>query len=504
MGALLVSAPVASAQGSRSHQPAVQPSAAAAGQTEAAKIYFTKAELDHIRKEGRQRAEAGLPATKPKAPQTAHRPTGSDSPAAQPPALDFAQAEKLTRQSAAQHGQTSDGGTSSAGAAAVSAAAPIGTTPDDALVKECFNKDSETEFGRVLNRFTYCNRHQTSVEFYEIDDGVPNKVGTTDFTYETFAQGDNTSRRIRTFARVQEDSVHYHWNWWDDIFTAPNVNLDLMASCVDNFELCHASLGPVSMPFVVWDNNNDWYYWDVYNHENKGQGRDRILNTRWYLEFWGEGGGYTTVQRGHTAARWTRCDSADYFSRGTAKYPQACIFSEVVPRLTYETASEYRSVAFHIFEAQEHPNGTYPLLVPPGVPRPRDKRIPGKYIAGDATAPGLHRIREGVDPEYKDNGDHKDGACYKKGPYKNEYLDTGLPVPPDTATEQCDEYPFASTLEGAANPYWDFSVKAVPSPDNSKAGTKLGSYYVDDRILSWDPSLPDAMNTNDRYYVHIQ
>ncbi|MGV9732410.1 NucA/NucB deoxyribonuclease domain-containing protein, partial [Streptomyces albogriseolus] len=27
--------------------------------------------------------------------------------------------------------------------------------------------------------------------------------------------------------------------------------------------------------------------------------------------------------------------------------------------------------------------------------------------------------------------------------------------------EQCDEYPFASTLEGAGKASWDFSVKSV-------------------------------------------
>ena len=200
-----------------------------------------------------------------------------------------------------------------------------------------------------------------------------------------------------------------------------------------------------------------------------------------------------------------RCDSADYFQQGSATYPKACVFSEVIPHLTYTLDSDIRSVAFHIFTAQHHPNLTYPLLVPFGVPMPRDKRIPGQYIAGDPDAPGLHRITPTLHPgEYKANGEHKDGACYKRGPHRDEYFDTGLPVPPRTPDEQCDEYPFASTLEGAAHPYWDFSVKAVPQPDNSIAGARLANYYVDDRILAWDPGLDRPDETNDRFYVEIK
>jgi hypothetical protein len=262
------------------------------------------------------------------------------------------------------------------------------------------------------------------------------------------------------------------------------------------------------MPFTTWDHNTDWFYWDVYNFEESGIGRDKISYNRWYLKFEGLGPGFGLSDPGNSAARQIRCDSATYFNRGVATYPKACIFNEVIPHLTYELGSEFQSVAFHIYEAQEFPNQTYPLLVPLGVPPPRDKRIPGKFFNGDPTKPGLHRIREGVDPEYQANGDHKNGACYNTGPVADLYIDLGLPSSPDGApdptTEDCDEYPFASTLEGAAHPFWDFSVKAVPIGDNRRAGARLGAYYVDDRMLSWDPSLPDGDNTNDRFYVQIR
>ncbi|MFJ9041090.1 NucA/NucB deoxyribonuclease domain-containing protein [Streptomyces sp. NPDC102406] len=440
------------------------------------------------------------------------------SPAPELPAVGLATAERQNRQTAAKHaqqaadagkaeknandGKTADGGQA---AGALAAPAPIGDQPDPTLLDECLSKDdADSGFGRVHNRFTYCNERQGAVEFYWVVNGRRIWRGTNTFTYQIFAQGDNTSRRIRMFSRVVEDSVRYNWLLnWDQWFTGRDVRLNLMANCPDDFALCHAAPSSVSLPFVVWDNNDDWYNWDVYGHDSAGVGRDLITLSRFRMEFWGEGAG-AVVQRGVSPSRWMRCDSASYFSQGTTVYPKACVFNEVTPRLNYVLASDYRSVAQHIYDAQYFPNTTYPLLVPPGVPQPRDKTIPGRYDPDNANAPGLHRITELLHPgEYKANGDHKDGACYKTGPEAALYVDTGLPVRPDTPAEQCDEYPFASTLEGAANPNWDFSVRAVPQRDNSIAGGLLGSYYNDDRILAWDPALPDTL-ANDRFYVHIE
>ncbi|MFE3186757.1 NucA/NucB deoxyribonuclease domain-containing protein [Streptomyces violascens] len=61
--------------------------------------------------------------------------------------------------------------------------------------------------------------------------------------------------------------------------------------------------------------------------------------------------------------------------------------------------------------------------------------------------------------------------------------------------QDCDEFPFASTYEGAARsrpeydgtPYGMFSVRAINSPDNQEAGRRLGTWYGDDRIIDADP-----------------
>jgi hypothetical protein len=385
-------------------------------------------------------------------------------------------------------------------------APPIGEQPDATQERECFAGGGvETPRGRVHNRFTYCQRVHVVAEYWEIENGVPvDKEGTTEANLEVFAQGDDHDRRARVWARIQKDSVDYDWGIFDNLFTAPNVPLSIMGQCSQDFDVCGATRSAATMPWVVWDNNSDWFYWDILNREEPGQGRDKISYNQWYVQLFTDNGEYHTLIPGKTNPRMLRCDSATYFKRGQASYPKACVFSEVIPHLTYSLTGDARSVAFHIFTAQTHPNDTYPLLVPFGVPMPRDKRIPGEYVADNPDAPGLHRITQAFEPgQYLANGQHKDGACYKRGPFRDEYLDTGLPVPPD-ATQQCDEYPFASTLEGAANPYWDFSVKAVPQRDNSVAGAQLTNYYTNDRILAWDPTLDHPDQTNDRFYVEIK
>lgn len=423
------------------------------------------------------------------------------------PAVDFATAERRNRQTAMKYHQTSDGGAVSPQAAPPS----IGDTPDPKLLQECFKGDGVTsDFGRVHNRFTYCNERAGKVTFsWKLPGGQKVRRGTNWFIYQIFAQGDESSRRIRVFSRVKEGSLRYDWAFpWDQWVTGPGTRLNLMANCPDSFTVCHAAPSSVSMPFIAWDHNTKWYHWDVFGHEGAGVGRDKITLSRFQMQFWPDWNNPEEVEAGASTPRWMRCDSANYFWRLYKKRPRACVFNEVTPRLTYRTdqGSNHRSVAFHIYTAQYHPNETYPLLVPPGVPQPRDKRIPGRYDPDNPNAPGLHRITKKLEPgQYLANSQNKDGACYDTGPYSDEYADTGLPADerPDKPYEQCDEYPFASTLEGAANPYWDFSVKAVPATENGAAGNLLRDYYVDDRILVWDPSLPNPEANNDRFYVHI-
>jgi hypothetical protein len=316
------------------------------------KVGVRTAELERLRAKSRVRGAVPETPVKPAAPQSLVRPPRS-SPAAAP--LTLPQAEGASRRVAVNNRQATPK------KPVRKLVDPVGDAPPGALVKECFDAGgADKGIGRVHNRFTYCQRVSIAVEYWSIDNkGVPiEKEGTTSATLEVFAQGDNKERRIRSFARIQKDSVDYDWGPIDNIFVAPNVPLGIIAQCAQGFQVCHAYPGAATMPWVVWDNNSDWYHWDVYNHESFSEGRDKLSYNQWFMEFFTDNGEYHTIIPGRTPRRMLRCDSATYFNQGAASYPKACVFSEVTSRLTYKLVSDHRSVAFHVYNAQYHPNNT--------------------------------------------------------------------------------------------------------------------------------------------------
>lgn len=378
---------------------------------------------------------------------------------------------------------------------------PIGNEPDSARLDACFDGLGLNE-SRVWNRYTTCSKYRIKAEYWSVDNsGVPvEHEGDTFATIKVFGQGDAKERRTRIFSEIEKDSVDYQWGPIDDWWTAPGVPLSLMGQCSQDYTTCGAAPSSYTYPWATWDNNPTWAHWDISNFAEKGKGRDKISYNQWYVEFFTDGGGYKTFDRGETPERVQRCDSASYMRDYRATFPQACIFSEVVPHLTYSTGNNnHHGVSDHIQAAFNNPNNTYPSPVPP-----QTKNIPGQYTGAPNSA-GLHRITQKLHKAtYDDNRAHKDGACYGRGKYKDLYEKTGIPVSerPDTSYQDCDEFPFASTLEGAASTKWDFSVKAVDKKQNQEAGRMLRRYYLNDRILAWDESLSEG--ENDEYYVRIR
>ncbi|MFF2189916.1 NucA/NucB deoxyribonuclease domain-containing protein [Streptomyces sp. NPDC058155] len=124
-----------------------------------------------------------------------------------------------------------------------------------------------------------------------------------------------------------------------------------------------------------------------------------------------------------------------------------------------------KGVAEHVFEALYAPQLTYP-------PK-SDKDIPGNIWKGEFQP--IHRNYPGFNTSSQTvallNRTAKDRACRGLSP------GTG---------EQCDEFPFASTKEGAGRGDGNFSVRYVPQTDNSTAGARLSAWYGKDRILNGD------------------
>ncbi|MER6806326.1 MULTISPECIES: NucA/NucB deoxyribonuclease domain-containing protein [Streptomyces] len=167
------------------------------------------------------------------------------------------------------------------------------------------------------------------------------------------------------------------------------------------------------------------------------------------------------------APRW---DAASYLANSTGggkpDKKGAATFS-YVPTLAYSAkqGAEERAVAQHIRTAFTVPQDTKPYM--------SAKKVPGR----SAKDP-LHRLVN----KTRKNDNRKAAIKQCKRYWGANYAQGGK--------LECDEYPFATTYEGAAQADHDseakkfnFSVKPIPEKENGAGGNILLSFYAKNRII---------------------
>jgi deoxyribonuclease NucA/NucB len=196
--------------------------------------------------------------------------------------------------------------------------------------------------------------------------------------------------------------------------------------------------------------------------------------------------GNTVTQFTDLFSTSARFDSASYLS-----IPEGAIFYDVQPffRFSREPGSPTPEVAQHIFDAFNAPERTYPA---PSV---------NKFIPGRSGSDPLHRLFWDTQRR-ADNRSDAIKACETEFP--NQTF-PNLQYPSDGIS--CDEFPFASTYEGAAMVKYEigaipneWSARPLNAAQNSLAGSNLSSFYSNDRILDWrDPG--DELR--DDFYIEV-
>ncbi|MFG2177849.1 NucA/NucB deoxyribonuclease domain-containing protein [Streptomyces abikoensis] len=366
-------------------------------------------------------------------------------------------------------------------------------SPDNPAGTEWLNdclgsSEAQDPDGRVYNRFKWCQEYAFENRYYKKVDGKNVLKGTNTIKFQAAAIGYNDTRATRVFFRAKTGQVHYDgWNPLEKRIVAPNLKLEVTPECVPGANqpttaTCGVGRSPAKMEWAQWSNFPDWVYWDVSSIGGKGE--DQVAFHQWRFFMNGASPGYEqSTGGGEGPSIGIRCDSANYFNHGPKRYPHACIYTNAYPVLTYKM-TENPQVGQHIRDAQNNPNSTWPQ-------KPKDgysKRIPGKWHVSEGLrgAP-LHRVPSRYEGGTiaDENERWKKSACGQNGglnPWAPHYdATTGLPPYPDGL--QCDEYPFSSTHEGASDPQWDFSVRAVDATDNTSAGSNLRKFYTNDRIL---------------------
>ncbi|HTE53338.1 MAG TPA: hypothetical protein VK698_20930, partial [Kofleriaceae bacterium] len=368
--------------------------------------------------------------------------------------------------------------------------------PDgDPQAEECLNSEgANTAMGRVHNRFLWCQRWFLSGGLGTVGPGGTTNASTFELEYTAVGYGrDDGQRDVRIFFRGDDLDVRPLKG-----SIRPESLFSQRVAC--DFGSCFSDPVPIVKPFNQW--LHQWTPFVVSSDASDFNAPDKVLRHQWHFEGFARSildpSRQTPLASGDEHA--IRCDSAPYFRGRSA----ACIFDDVIPHLQYSTApdSRVRGAALHIRCAQNS-------LTCLTYPEANLKLIPGTFVPGQRL-PGLHRIPgAGTAPPANqraaDNRDEAGRGCNRVGRYNREIGEfPGLPAGLlDTSFQDCDEYPFASTFEGAARngsgvnavgtP--EFSVLGVDRPENQCAGRELFRYYRDDRILYYD---------RDTFYVLIK
>jgi hypothetical protein len=354
---------------------------------------------------------------------------------------------------------------------AASSVLQVRTPPDDepnpADVQDCMSQPgAASERGHVRSRFLWCMR---SIAFIV----QPNGRGEARIHYQIVGYGrDDGERNVRLFFRVtQVQAVGSQPPPADTLWRAE-------FECEADDPNCSTS-GSVGQTLIEWDRGaGDWWTFVVSSNETGPPEGDNVA----FHNFRFAGNAPAYLPPPGLPFQRIRCDSADYFQVFGVRRPAACVFHNVVPYITYAVGdARVSQIAGHIWWAQHFPTISFPLN-----PELARKSIPGRYPGPEGGGDGLTRIRKGTTT--RANRAEVRRACNRLAPYEQ----TGLPRPPRPG-QHCDEYPFASTLEGAASQRWDFSVAAVDATQNCAAGGLLNYYLTTDRIL-YD---------QDRYFVRI-
>ncbi|MET8282962.1 hypothetical protein [Micromonospora sp. NPDC005174] len=170
------------------------------------------------------------------------------------------------------------------------------------------------------------------------------------------------------------------------------------------------------------------------------------------------------------AQHLVRFDSAGPALGGKYK---GTVFPDHTPTFSLSLTGPARQEALHIHDALYNPSRTFPSFI-------------GKSPPG--SSPPLHRLMD------KTNQDSNHNAAVKvcRDVWGPTYTTGGL---------ECDEYPFKTTYEGAANttplqvcgftagePWgWHGSARPIAALDNGIGGNELKVFYGAQRLLDCDP-----------------
>lgn len=309
----------------------------------------------------------------------------------------------------------------------------------------------------VFNHYSACQAERIVLSEWRTRNGVPvEQIGSASFASFALGYGSYDTPSSATPRRMQ---FQISLKQLIASGTLSKAKIGARVSCegVPSPQQCAVADGSVTRSPSAWGVAPSFYV-TVTSSESGSTGQDLVGYGDIKLE-WTATGRSVTIVVPTSADLLTRCDSSASL-QGT----KACIFTQVIPWIYYSRDDpQVAEGAQHVYDAYANPGATYPIVV--------DKLIPGQVPGG--AGGWLHRSTS----EEVRNANRAEAiaVCSTFWPgYASEGKD-------------CDEFPFASTWEGASRASGNFSARPVLSSHNQTAGSWLGRFYRYDRVLDWDP-----------------
>jgi deoxyribonuclease NucA/NucB len=325
---------------------------------------------------------------------------------------------------------------------AAAAASNTGTGPTSC------NFGGDSTYNPQPDRFTSCNQENFELSAILYVDGEPEVTGTLLFTDEQWA---NYSGSSLTWTHGINIVIGAGWGTLDGgTLTAVYSICDFYPGvCADQSSTTPDGTLINLTPYTTW--TNQWTESDTGNVSTTASSTDTLDN---YLGVWFSGlgpAGYPAWSGGdYGDGLYGRCDNI-------ARTIAGCVDEDFIPTVVYD-ATKYplvQPVAQHIYDAEQIVGGLDPTWGTPLFPLTRDMN-PADKLANYQAACG------------------------------------GVTIP---SGDSCDEYPMASTYQGASLQS-AYSIAIVPISANKSQGGITNRYYRHYRLIDSDPFYVLAILSN--------
>jgi Deoxyribonuclease NucA/NucB len=328
---------------------------------------------------------------------------------------------------------------------------------DDIQFDACVENDQSSD-GWIKNHYSYC---WSNYIVYSDPAGCgpspfPFFCDWVSFRLTVIGNSMNGARTVFYNYTVDDIDMDFDSKGW----IGSKVSVSIQCDGISETRDCLGDDSPTTRTLAKWKSNDDGStLFDSDPPPITAGNKDQIS----YMDLWPRvtvdppGNKYPPITNDGPKEK-IRMDSADYlFVFNPNFFPkEGAVFANVQPVFFYDMDKPYFSVMKEAF--QHHKDAL---------------TSPGSLIPGVEGRPPLTRLYSKYDPvQYAANRKAKDAACSK------------LSKPEGY---ECDEFPFASTYEGAGAGDGRFSVRYIPRAANNTHGRWLGAWYAYDRILHKDP-----------------